>query len=177
MAQEKSGDAGAQAQQGAAYQPSAAGAKVTVYCNLPNGLRIHADRMIEQRELILGGGSRMVKIAERVGPDVLIHGNASPRMPDGKVIERHRMIAGYAVTDGVPKDIWDAWIEANRDSAAVRNKCIFAHQKVENGDAEARDNRERRTGLEPFEQDGDPRRPRGRNNVGDITRATETAEA
>ena len=100
-----------------------------------------------------------------------------PRSVEGAVASRARIVSGYAVTDGVPKDLWEAWIEAHKNSAVVKNHCIFAYEKPGMGDGDAREHKEALTGLEPFQPDTDPRRPRPRNpNTGPVTRAdTEAA--
>jgi len=130
-------------------------------------LRIHADRMVAGTEPIMGGGRRDIMVAER-GESVLCNGIATPRSMDGEVQTRHRIVMGYAVTEGVSKDLWDAWLAVNRKSPVVLNHCIFASEKSGYGDGEAKEHRNAVTGLEPFKQEGDPRRPRPRANMSDV---------
>ena len=61
--------------QRAAAKPENAGAKCTVYCKLPNGIRIRNFKMVPQREQVMGGGIRDFHIAEPDGPEYLINGN------------------------------------------------------------------------------------------------------
>jgi hypothetical protein len=150
-------------QRGAA-KPSAAGAKVTVYCKLPNGLRIRNFVMIEQREQVMGGGVREFKIADQRGDDILLWGNRF-RIGDPMT---HRIVGNYGVTEGVSKEAWDNWVEANKDSPMVRNGLVFAAEKRDFGDGEARDRRDTLSGLEAMEKDGDPRAPKPAANMSGV---------
>ncbi len=150
-------------------EPSSAGAKVTVACNLPAGLRIRNFRMIPSRELVMGGGSREVNIAEHVGEDIIVHGVA---VEMGKA-PRCTIVGGYALTPGVDKDAWDAWLADNENSPMVRNKCIFAYERPGKTEDAARDMKGTRSGLEPFKKDGDPRRPRPAAHLTDVVEADE----
>lgn len=172
-------DAEGQVQQGPARKPSSAGAKVTVYCNLPHGLRIHADRMTETREVVMGGGYRDVKVAEKIeGSDTLINGTAVPRDAAGQAMRTPPIMVGqYAVTRGVDADVWNSWHTANKQSPMVRNRCIFAYPEGQEskGEGEAAENAKRRTGMEAFAQEGDPRAPRpASGNMSRVTRDTDT---
>lgn len=144
-------------EQAPTLEPSSAGAKVTVACNLPHGLQLRPCRMVASRELVMGGGSRDIKIAEPVGEPILIYGAAT----EGGKLPLAPIVAGYALTHGVPKDAWDQWIADNRDSAMVRNGCVFAYESPDDTQAEAREREGTLSGLQPFLPDGDPRAPRG----------------
>lgn len=108
----------------------------------------------------------------RAGPVYTIAGTNYPiGAPPPDVIwpERPQMVAGYAVTKGVPKNFWDAWLLQHEDDPMVKNKLLFAAEKLENGVAEARENKDRFTGLGPLQRgrdkDGnetivDPRQPK-----------------
>lgn len=47
---------------------------------------------------------------------IALHGNRNPA----------RIESGYALTQGVPKEDWEAWFAANRKGALVTNHLIFA---------------------------------------------------
>lgn len=149
----------AQAKQFEDAPKSSAGAKVTVACNLPHGIVIRPYEWVPGREPILGGGVKETKIARPLGTSFVINGIARKMGED----LAHRVVAGYAITEGVPKDVWDQWVEDNKSSAMVTNKCVFAYEQADRAIAEAKDNKGRRTGLEPLAQDGDPRTPRPTN--------------
>lgn len=136
--------------------PQSAGAKVTVACKLPHGLVLRLFRMEEEAELVMGGGTRMRKVARPTGEQVVLHGNA---VPFG-TIPMHRIIGGYALTEGVDKDFFDAWLEQNKSAAYVRNGLVFAYEKAEATEGRARENASRLSGLEPLNKDGDPRVPK-----------------
>lgn len=166
--------------QAAGRKPSSAGAKVTVACNLPAGIRIRNFKMVPSTEPVLGGGVRETVIAEPVGEDILINGVAvafgfGPR---------HRIVAGYALTEGVDKESWDAWRQANINSAMVKNGCVFAYERDDRAVDAAKDHQGARSGLEPFVPSDDPKAPkdprsprRSSQNLTEVTRATEDLAA
>lgn len=147
-----------QVDRGPSQAPTSAGAKVNVFCNLPNGLVLQLEEKITTRELVMGGGSREVILYQRVGLPVKIKGTASNI--DNPIT--HRVVMGYAVTEGVDKDFFDTWLEAHKGQAYVKNGCIFAHEKLDFGSDKAVDQSKGgfRSGLEPLERDGDYRAPR-----------------
>lgn len=145
--------------QGAAKTPTPAGDKVTVACNLPSGVRLRGMRMVSFAELLANGTTQETKIAEATGDDVIVHGNA---VPFGEV-PKYPIVAGYALTKGVDKELFDSWFKFNERHPAVLNKCIFAYPSLDQAEDAARDHETVRSGLEPFMQDADPRRPRARN--------------
>ncbi len=154
-------------------QATSAGAKVTVACNLPAGIRMRNFVMRPSRELVMGGGVRETHVAEKVGEDIIIHGIA---VPFG-LAPRHRVVAGYALTEGVDKDAWDAWHKDNINSPMVKNSCIFAYEKQADTEDAAEDRKGTRTGLEPFAKSGDPRRPRRGANLDEVKEADDRAAA
>ena len=58
------------------------------------------------------------------------------------------VIGGHGITDGVDKDLFDAWLAANKDAAAVINGLIFAHGKTESAKAEAAEKAANKNGFE-----------------------------
>lgn len=144
-----------QASQGPSKAPESAGAKVTVYCKMPHGLRLRAFKMIRQSEPVMGGGRREFEIAEEIPGSVVVHGN---RFRVGEP-STHRITNGYGVTPGVDKDLWDSWLRDNEDSPMVLNKLIFAYEDKADGIAATREFRDIKSGLEPMEKEKDPRAP------------------
>lgn len=153
---------------------------VTVACNHPPGLLLHLDEMVEQDVPVLGGGTKTVKVARRVGPEVKINGPAVPhgvapkfvivgatRAPDGSLGRD-----GYALTPNVDAEFFRKWMEQNKDTALVQNRVIYALEKDADAKAWATDNKDARSGLEPLNPKNDPRRPKTSNpNVKDIETA------
>lgn len=129
---------------------------VTVACKLPHGLKLRLFNMIDTQEPILGGGYRTVKVAREQAKSITIKGwsHAQNMAPDAPIV------GGYALTMNVDKDFWDAWLEQNQELDAVRNKLIFAHEKPVNAEAESKEKRDVRSGLERL----DPKKlPKGIN--------------
>lgn len=152
-------------------KPESAGAHVTIYCKLPTGMFLQAYRMVEQRVQVMGGGVREEHIAEPVGLPVKINGNRTGRLGDPA---RHAVIGDFGVTHGVSKDLWDQWLDANKDQPYVVNGLIFASEKGRDGEDEAHDRRDTFTGLEPMAKDGDPRAPSAGANLSGIKDERET---
>lgn len=147
-----------QVQQGPARVPSSAGEKVVVLCKYPAGIRIRNFKMrdsIEQGPTV----ARDIKIAEKIGEDILINGNAC------EVDKRPRclFIGDYAVSQGVDKESWDAWLHDNKDSPMVRNRVIMSFSDLSKAEDAGGEHEEVRSGFEPFLTDDDPRRPRPTN--------------
>ncbi len=148
---------------------SKTGETVTVACKMPHGLVIHDEVRKTRAVLVVGGGTRDEVFYERiVGSEVEIFGNARPR--DGQY--RTRVVGGFALTQGVPKDLWDRWRESHKDLPALKNGLLFAYNTtaLAADAARAPENRKLRSGLEPLDPKGDPRAPRPLNaRVGNIT--------
>ena len=58
------------------------------------------------------------------------------------------VIGGHGITEGVDKDLFDAWLAANKEAAAVINGLIFAHGKTESVKAEASEKTDNKNGFE-----------------------------
>ena len=41
------------------------------------------------------------------------------------------MVAGYALTHNVSKDLFDAWLIENKDSAMVKKRLVFGYEQKE----------------------------------------------
>jgi len=135
---------------------SRTGATVTVACKLPSGLIIRGMRADVRLVPVLGGGHREEKFWKEDGRRVEILGNARPQGGSFKT----RVVGGYALTHGVPRDLWDQWLEANEDQPMVKNGLIMACGSVEDAAEFGRENRGIKSGLERLDPNGDPRRPR-----------------
>lgn len=143
------------------------GEKVTVACNMPHGLRLRLFEMVDFEEDVMGGGKKVGKIASQIGEDVIINGNSLPfgHIPD------YRIVAGFALTEGVSKDFFDEWLRQQADLPAVKNGLIFAMPNETEASAKAKDFKGLRSGMERLSQEGDPRMPRR------IDKGEKTAEA
>jgi hypothetical protein len=126
---------------------------VTVACKLPHGLKLRLFNMVETQEPVMGGGFRTVKVAQERPESVTVKGwshaqNMAPNAP---------LVGGYALTQNVDKDLWDAWLAANAQSDVVKNGLIFAHEKSVNVEAEAKEKKDKRCGLERLDPNKLPR--------------------
>lgn len=133
-------------------KPGRAGAKITVCCNVPNGLRLRLFEFVDASEQVLGGGTRTYKIAQPIqrndrSVEVLIKG---PSVPHG-VRPDYLIVGGYALTQNVDKDFFDEWMRQNKDTQLVKNRAIFANESPIEAEAQARDNRDAKSGLEPLD--------------------------
>jgi hypothetical protein len=61
------------------------------------------------------------------------------------------IIGGHGITEGVDKELFDAWMIANKDLSFVKKGFIFAHEVNKNVSAEAKDRRLEKTGLEALD--------------------------
>jgi hypothetical protein len=117
---------------------------VTVGCKLPHGVVLRAFRMADTQEPIQGGGAKTVLKAEQLPGEFVVAGNSFPQGVGPKV----PMEGGFALTPNCPKELWDRWFAANKDSPMVKNGLIFAHGSEKNTVAEAREKEAVRSGLE-----------------------------
>ena len=136
------------------------GETVTVALKYPVGVYIQAEEMVDQFEQTSSGG-RMVKVARRVGPRVLINGNAYLNHVPANTRDQLDVNGGYALTHGVPKDVWLKWLAANRNSDLVRNGLIEAFTSHPDAQREAISRADLESGYEPI----DPSNPGKRTGL------------
>jgi hypothetical protein len=127
--------------------------EVTVACRLPHGLKLRLFDMVESQEPVMGGGFRKVKIARDTGKSVTINGWAHPQ----NAAPRMQLVEGFALTPGIDKEFWDAWVIQNKEHDAVKNHLIFAHEKETSTAAEAKEKKSVRSGLERLDPKNLPR--------------------
>lgn len=109
-------------------------------------------------------GPRTIKQWARVGDIVRIRGTAYPRgTPPEGFPAKPQMVNGYALTHGVPKDFWDAWIKQHAKAPYVISGMITAHESLDHVRGHAKERVGQMSGLEPLKPDRDPRVPRSTN--------------
>ena len=135
----------------AASEPATGTDVVTVYCRHNPGLILRVGEFAERHEAA-NIHARTVKEWQQTG-SFTVAGPARRMGEDAAA----QVVGGYAVTHGVPKDLWDKWLSDNEKSAMVQNKVIFAHEKSSYGDGQATEQKGVRTGMEPLAQKKDPR--------------------
>ena len=127
---------------------------VVIACKIPQGITISRYVWDEIAEPSASGISRQVKISRELeGSEFVIRGpNASlPSMSPAGIYPTLVNSGGYALTPGVPGDLWDAWYEANRNSDIVRRRLVFCASDENRARDEGREMQDARTGLEPLE--------------------------
>lgn len=137
-------------------ETSSAGAKVVVACKLPHGLVLETCIETEVLEPVMGGGQKVVKRYRRSGKRVTLNGNA---VAIGATAS-HRIVGGFALTEGVDKDFFEKWLEQNKDLPAVTNGLVFAFERDDMTTGKAKEFTGLRNGMEPMAQKGDPRAPK-----------------
>lgn len=152
------------AEPGPVVQPTAparSGATVTVACKHPGGLILRVFKMEDFNEPVMGGGFRTSQKAIQMEQQVVIRG---PAVPFG-VVPDFRIVGGYALTEGVPADFWELWLQQNATSDIVKNRMIHAHESTPYMVDQAKEQKDLRSGMEPINPAKDPRnvQPRHRN--------------
>ncbi len=132
-----------------------AGEKVTVACKLPHGLILQICDMVDDTETV-PNGSRQIKRAVWRDERHVVEGVA---LPFGSMPKLHH-IGGYALTPNIPRDFWERWLHDNADLPAVKNGMIFAHTGTAHVEGEAKEKAGLKSGLEPIDQEKDPRMPK-----------------
>ncbi len=145
-------------------QPLGNGERVVVGCKMPNGLVLQLWAMVPRQEPVMGGGMKEFLQAQPIkGQRVKLNGNAVPFAAS----PRYRIVGafniGYAMTENVPKAFWDRWVEANPEFPALVNEIIFAEPTLERAERRAMELMGKRSGLEPMQQEKDPRVPKTNN--------------
>ena len=107
---------------------------VSVGCKLPNGMHldIRKDGAPVERFTLKGINS----------------------LTAGAII-RPAQIGGFAITENVPKEFFEHWLEMHKEHPAVKNNLIFAHTQVESVRDMAEERSELTHGFEPI----DPQAP------------------
>jgi len=122
---------------------------VSIACKLPSGLQLCIYDMEDSSEPVMGGGWKTVKRAVKIG-SVKIRGAARRPFDDP------RILGGYAITENVDADVWDKWLADNKGSDLVTKGLIFAHAKLADTQAHARDGRGVRSGFEEVDPENLP---------------------
>jgi len=131
----------------------ASGETVTVACKLPHGLVLRVFRGIEIDVPVMGGGTRKEKTVEPLEQVYTAYGWSHPQ----NAAPHCTILAGYALTGGIPKEHWDLWLSQNKNSAMVKNGLIFAHASTASAKDQAKDGRTIRSGLERLDPNNLPK--------------------
>lgn len=121
-------------------------ATVTVASKFPMDFILKLHDFVTKYEPVMGGGSREYKIAEprRGTKTFVVQGNSFPQNKGA----HQQIVAGYAITHGIPKAFWDEWAEQNKDADFLVNKMLFAHSETASTIAQSKEMEEEKSGLE-----------------------------
>jgi hypothetical protein len=123
--------------------PATGTATVVVACKVLNGMRcrIHEQKTITEVGL---GVTRSVKQWVETDKEFVVAGPAHAQNEG----PRHQISSGFALTYGVPKDLWDEWRRQNADLPAVKNGLILAYETPDKAMDAAKERKGLKTGLE-----------------------------
>jgi hypothetical protein len=119
----------------------------TVACKLPQGIKIRAYQERTEQQPVMGGGVREVTVWRPVGKYIRIKGPNVPLQFRALV----ETVGGYALTSGVPADVFEQFMEHNKDSDFVKNDMIYGHEQRGRVVAWAREREGLKTGFEALD--------------------------
>jgi hypothetical protein len=137
-----------------ATPPASSGDTVCIACKIPIGLKLRLFREETYYENVMGGGVKESVRHIPTGDEITLNGSAinidAMRLNQGmdKIV-----VGGAGFTLGVPKDFWDAWLAANKDTDLVRNRQVWSASSEAGARARAREEASIRSGLEPIDPD------------------------
>ena len=153
---------------------------VTVACNIcTSGVVLQLYDFEESEEAVLGGGTRVRKVAVAVGDPITIFGTSVAK----GVAPRCEMLMGYALTRDVDAQFMKKWIKDNAQAPMVKNGCIHAWDSRRDNKNWVKENETRKSGLQPLDmrldekgRPYDQRVPRKRNTgIGSVGAITQSA--
>lgn len=123
--------------------PATGTATVSVACKIPQGMRcvLHAPREVKEVTL---GGFREVTQHFPTDREFIVKGPAHAQNEG----PRCRVVAGFAITEGVSKELWDEWRKQFASLDAVQKNHIFAYETPGKIEDAAKDHQTVKTGLE-----------------------------
>jgi hypothetical protein len=137
-----------------ASEPVSGTETVVIYNKHGPGLILRAGQFYERQEGSVGGNVRTVKEWRQTSESFTVAGPARAFGQDA----RAPVVGGYAMTPGCPKDLWEKWLEDNRESLLVKNNIIFASSQIDYA-GKALELKDVKTGMEPLSQGKDLRVP------------------
>jgi hypothetical protein len=121
---------------------------LTVACKMPHGVVIRDFQKKTEFEPVFGQAEkRKVDVYRPIGPKIRIKGPMVPNV----FIRAIEVIGGYAITEGVPADVYERWAEANKESPFIVNQLIYAHENGARVRDWAKDHTAVKSGMEPLE--------------------------
>jgi hypothetical protein len=121
----------------------ASGDVVSVACKIPMGLILRAHKRVMMPHKTTEGMIRDVPEYHQFGKEYMVYGPSHPQNAGPHCT----IIGDYAITHGIPKELWDLWSAQNRGSMMVINRMIFAYSSNKIAGA-AKEHAELKSGLE-----------------------------
>jgi hypothetical protein len=141
-----------------------------VACRHLGGLIIQSYAPMKEMEPVIGGGQREVTRYRTTGAQFKLNGPLRAL----KEMNPHAIgMTGYAMTEGVPADLWEEWMRHNAESALVKNHMVFGHERRDAVEGWAREHKGVVHNFEPVNVSlvgnriQDPRARRTAQNVTD----------
>lgn len=155
-----------------ASAPAKTGATVTVALKHPTGIFLEAFEPSRMQVPDGVGRLRDETIFRSTGKRFEVHGN---RVPFGAT-PNFPIVAGFALTHGVPKDLWETWLKQHADSDLVQNRLISAFDDGDSAADYAKDHEGTKSGMEAMLRVGDPRADKKKNRDGKFVDAIVQAD-
>jgi hypothetical protein len=149
--------------------PETGTATVTIALKHPTGIIIEA---FEKKTLQVPDGVGRLRdetVFRATGKQYPVNGN---RVPFGQM-PSYKIVGGYALTPGIPKDVWDAWLIQHHDHPLVENELISAFEAMDWAEDFSAEHQDSKSGLEPLARRGDPRAPKSRTRDGKVVETFE----
>lgn len=140
-------------------RPRRSGETVVVACKAPMGLLLRMFEPHEYQEPSQTGmrDVKTFKVVNDPGKQWVIRGtyvaSAGQAYHRGNSAVAELLPGGYALTYGVPKEIWDNWYEYNKRTKLVTEQVVFAMPSLPKATERAKELRKVRSGLEPVDPD------------------------
>lgn len=133
---------------------------VSVACNCPSGLILRKHIQIPNRNPRGPNGEEppMMWVPDPKSKPVRVRGPSIGRGGDAGPV-RFAIAGGYAITRNVPRDVWEAWLEQNKDSTLVENRMIFACKTESEAEQKAL-KADTKSGYEPLDPTAAPKEMR-----------------
>lgn len=116
---------------------------VSVACKVPMGLILRVYRKQMMPHKTTDGAIRDVPEFHQFGKEYMVYGPSHPQ----NMGPHCAIIGDYAITPGIPKEVWDLWSAQHRDDMMVINRMIFAYSSNKIAGA-AKEHAELKSGLE-----------------------------
>jgi hypothetical protein len=121
----------------------ASGDVVSVACKVPSGMILQAHKRVMVPHRTTDGAIRDVPEYHPFGKEYMVYGPSHPQ----NMGPHCTIIGGYAITPGIPKELWDLWSQQHRGDMMVINRMIFAYSSNKIAGA-AKEHGELKSGLE-----------------------------